>query len=398
MILQFDDYALDIERRELRRGGELVAIGPLVFDLLLYLVRNRDRVVTKDDLIADVWGGRIVSDSTLTSHVNAVRKAIGDSGEEQRLVRTVHRKGLRFVGTAIEAATPPAPNAASVAEPGADLRQEVRYCTASDGVHIAYAAVGNGPPLVRTGTWLTHLEYDWESPVWSPHLHALAEQYRLIRYDARGNGLSDRDIAEFSFDVFLRDLEAVVDAVGLKQFPLLGVSQGAAISIAYAVRHPERVTRLILYGGYARGLRRHATPAQLEQADAVLTLIRHGWGQENPAFRQILTTRFAPAANPEQIRWFNELQRRTASGETAARIRKAVDEIDVTDLLPQVKVPTLVLHLREDAAAPFEEGRRIAAGIPGARLVELEGKNHAMLEGDPGWNRYFDEIKAFLRA
>ena len=397
MRINFGAYGLDTDRRELTRGSEFVAVEPQVFDLLVYLVQNRDRVVTKDDLFAAVWGGRIVSESTLTSRINAVRKAVGDSGDAQKLIRTIARKGFRFVGD-IEVSTA-APDAAATRPPSAPphLRQEVHFCTAADGVRIAYAEVGKGPPLVRTGHWLTHLEYDWESPVWSPFLDAIAAGSRLIRYDARGNGLSDWEVEDLSFDAFVRDLETVVEAAGLDRFPLLGMSQGAACSIAYAVRHPERVTHLVLYGGFAQGIRKRGTPEQIEQADAVITLMRHGWGRENPAFRQIFTTRFIPGGTAEQFQWFNDLQRNTTSAANAVRIRQSVDEIDVTELLPRVKAPTLVLHCRDDAAAAFEGGRRLAAGIPGARFVALEGRNHVILQGDPSWARFFDEIAAFLK-
>jgi pimeloyl-ACP methyl ester carboxylesterase len=264
-------------------------------------------------------------------------------------------------------------------------------------VRIAYAEVGQGPPLMKTGHWLTHLEYDWESPVWKPFLRRMAARHRLIRYDKRGNGLSDWDVKNVSFDAFLDDLESVVAAVGLQRFPLFGMSQGAAISVAFAVRHPERLTHLVLYGGFARGVRRRGGEDAIAQSDALLTLMRHGWGQDNPAFRQIFTTRFVPAGTAEQVQWFNDLQRRTTSPDNAVRIRRAVDEIDISDLLPQVRVPTLVLHCRDDAAIPFEEGRRLAAGIAGAHFVALEGRNHVILEGDPGWDRLFDEIEAFLQ-
>ena len=406
MEYRFGDYTLDVARRELRCRADAVAVEPQVFDLLTYLIRQRDRVVTKDDLIAAVWGGRIVSDSTLTSRINAARKAIGDSGEAQRLIRTVPRRGLRFVSDVIEAATAqalrpsPSSSATSATAPPArpPLRQDVRFCLTTDGVSLAYASVGEGPTLVRTGHWLTHLEYDWESPVWSPFLRALAEKHRLVRYDARGNGLSDWDIAEFSLGSFVNDLECVVDAAGLDRFALFGMSQGAAISVAYAVRHPDRVTHIVLCGGFVRGLRKRGTPEQLEQADAVLTLMRHGWGQENPAFRQIFTSRMMPDARPEQVQWLNELQRKTTSSENAVRIRKTNDEIDISGLLPQVQAATLVMHMRDDAIAPFEEGRKLAAGIPGARFVALEGRNHILLEGDPGWNRFFEEIATFLKS
>ncbi len=397
VLFRFGEYALDTDRRELVRGGDLVAVEPQVFDLLVYLIRNRERVVSKDDLIEGVWGGRIVSESTLTSRINAARRTVGDSGAEQALIRTVARKGLRFV-VQVSESTGRAPEAVAarpaLVQPG--LRQQVQFCTASDGVCIAYSAVGDGAPLVKAANWLNHLEYDWQSPIWSHLLHALAAEYRLIRYDERGNGLSDRDVADISFEAFVRDLESVVEASGLKTFPLLGISQGCAVSIAYAVRHPERVTHLVLLGGYARGRRKRGSQKEIEQAEALQTLMRLGWGQENPAFRQIFTSQFIPGGSPEQMRWLNDLQRNTTSPENAALIRGTMNNIDVTGLLPRVRVPTLVLHCRDDAAVPFEEGRLMAAGIRGSRFVELEGSNHVILEGDPGRQRFLDEMRSFL--
>ena len=399
MQFVFDDYVLDVARRELRRGPDLLPVEPQVFDLLVFLIQHRDRVVSKDDLIEGVWGGRIVSESTLTSRINAVRKAIGDSGEQQRLIRTMPRKGVRFVGEVTQATASDAPTPLlrpSVVRPPPP--QEVRFCTAVDGVRIAYAEVGAGPPLLKTANWLNHLEYDWQSPIWSHLLHALAANHRLIRYDARGNGLSDWDVEDISFDAFVRDLESVVEATGLERFPLFGISQGCAVSVAYAVRHPERVSRLVLYGGFTRGHRKRGSPSEIERVDAVLTLMRHGWGQENPAFRQIFTTHFLPEGTPEQMRWFNDLQKNTTSPENAIRIRRASGNIDIVDLLPRVRVPTLVLHCRDDAAVSFEEGRRLAAGIPGARFVALEGRNHLILEGEPAWSRLLEEITNFLKS
>ena len=397
MQFLFGDYSLDIGRRELRRGAALIDIEPQVFDLLVYLVRNRDRIVTKDDLIAAVWGGRIVSESTLSSRITAVRKAIGDSGEQQALIRTAARKGLRFVGEVSEqasvGASSPVPSPAVAPPP----RHQVHFCTASDRVRIAYAEVGHGPPLLKTANWLNHLEYDWESPVYGPLLHALAADHRLVRYDARGNGLSDWDVPDISFEAFVNDLETVVEAVGLKRFSLLGISQGCAISIAYAVRHPERVERLVLYGSFARGRKKRGAQ-EAAGSDALVTLMRQGWGKENPAFRQLFTSLFIPGGTEEQMRWFTDLQRITTSPENAARLREAVDEIDVTDLLPLVKVPTLVLHCRNDAVQPFDEGRRVAAGIPGARFIALEGQNHVPLQGEPAWSRLVEEMRDFLQS
>jgi pimeloyl-ACP methyl ester carboxylesterase/DNA-binding winged helix-turn-helix (wHTH) protein len=395
VLYLFEHFRLDEERRELRSDGNtLIPVGPQVFDLLTYLIKNRDRVVSKDDLIASVWGGRIVSDSTLDSHVNAARKVVGDSGKEQRLIRTTTRKGIRFVGEVIEKAD----NGLSASvESLSGMQQKVQFCTASDGVRIAYALAGQGLPLVKASNWLNHLEYDWQSPIWRHLLHALAAEYQLIRYDERGNGLSDWDVEDISFEAFVRDLESVVDATGLKRFALLGISQGCAVSIAYAVRHPERVSHLVLYGGYSRGRRMRGSCAEVEAADATLTLMRLGWGQENPAFRHIFTSLFIPGGTVEQMKWFDDLQRVTTSAENAVRIRSAMNNIDISGLLEQVTVPTLVVHCHDDAVVPFEEGRLMAARISGARFVALEGFNHLILPGEPALGRFLDAIRAFLK-
>jgi pimeloyl-ACP methyl ester carboxylesterase/DNA-binding winged helix-turn-helix (wHTH) protein len=390
VLFLFEDFALDCERRELRAGGATIPVEPQVFDILVHLVENRDRVVSKHDLIASVWNGRIVSDSTLDSRINAVRKAVGDSGGQQRLVRTMSRKGFRFVG-AVTSTGKPAKHGIS---PAAPLQQEVHFCTASDGVRIAYAVAGQGPPLVKAANWLNHLEYDWQSPIWSELLHELAASHRLVRYDERGNGLSDWDVDDISFEAFVRDLESVVDAAGLDRFALLGISQGCAVSIVYAIRHPERVSHLVLYGGFARGRARRDP----EHARTLLSLVKQGWGQENPAFRQFFTSLFFPEGTPEQMQWFNDLQHITTSPENAVRIMQATGELDISDLLPQVRVPTLVLHCRNDAAVVLDEGRRLAAGIPGAKFVALESRNHLVLESEPAWEKFIGEIKTFLAS
>jgi DNA-binding winged helix-turn-helix (wHTH) protein/pimeloyl-ACP methyl ester carboxylesterase len=388
VLFLFEDFALDCERRELRAGGAIVPVEPQVFDILVHLVENRNRVVSKDDLIASIWRGRIVSDSTLDSRINAVRKAIGDSGGQQRLIRTMSRKGLRFVGEVKSAAK----TGKSQTHSTAPLQQQVHFCTASDGVRIAYAVAGEGPPLVKAANWLNHLEYDWQSPIWSGLLHELATDHQLVRYDERGNGLSDWVVEDISFEAFVRDLESVVQAARLNRFALFGISQGCAVSIVYAIRHPERVTHLVLYGGFARG-RAKRDP---EHARTLLSLVRQGWGQENPAFRQFFTSLFFPEGTPEQMQWFNDLQRITTSPENAVRIMQATGEVDISDLLPQVRVPTLVLHCRNDAGVVLDEGRRLAAGIPGAKFVALESRNHLVLKSEPAWEKFIGEIKSFL--
>jgi pimeloyl-ACP methyl ester carboxylesterase len=305
---------------------------------------------------------------------------------------------VRFVCAVEEPSSSREPTAASTPPVSTTPQQQIRFCTAPDGVRIAYALAGKGPPLIKAANWLNHLEYDWQSPVWSPLLHALAGQHELIRYDQRGNGLSDWEVDDISFDAFVRDLESVVEATGLQRFALLGLSQGSAQSIAYAVRHPERVTHLVLCGGYARGRRRRGSRQLNEEEDALMTLMRQGWGRENPAFRHIFTSLFIPGGTTEQIQWFDDLQHVTTSPENAVRIRQVNVGLDISDLLPRVTIPTLVLHCRGDAIFPFEEGRRLAAGIPGARFVALEGQNHLILDSEPAWGRFLDEIRTFLKT
>lgn len=398
MRFDFADFSIDSETAELRQGDAVVAIEPQVFDVLFHLIRNHDRVVNQSELVDTVWSGRAVSPSALTSRINAARNAVGDSGAKQTLIKTIPRKGYRFVGDVSEVPHQMAQAPMQSVPRRMDLRQHIQFCSSGNGLKIAWAEVGEGFPIVKAGNWLNHLEYDWESPVWSHMLHWLAEEHKLVRYDARGNGLSDWDAQDISFEAFVRDLEAVVEAAGLKKFVLFGASQGCAVSIAYAVRHPERVSKLVLYGGFAKGRRLRGEVDSIAQADAMITMMRTGWGQDNPAFRQVFTSLFVPSGTQEQMNWFNDLQRNTTSAENAIRIRLVSDNMDVSDLLAQVKVPTLVLHCRGDAVQPFDEGRKLAAGIPGAQFVGLEGVNHLILETDESWPRFQAEVKAFLAA
>ena len=276
-------------------------------------------------------------------------------------------------------------------------RQQIRFCTAPDGVRIAYAVSGNGPPLLKAANWLNHLEYDWESPVWRRWLEEVSRHHTLIRYDERGCGLSDWEVEDLSFDAWVSDLETVAAAAGLERFPLLGTSQGAPIAIAYAVRHPERVSRLVLHGAYARGwLKRNPTPEKREEAETMIKLAEIGWGKENPAFRQFFTTLFIPDGTPEQHKWFNELERMSTSPQMAARFFRVLNEIDVSEIAPKVSCPTLVSHSRNDARVPFEEGRLVASLIPGARFAPLESRNHIVLEHESEWRRWLEEMHAFL--
>jgi pimeloyl-ACP methyl ester carboxylesterase/DNA-binding SARP family transcriptional activator len=273
------------------------------------------------------------------------------------------------------------------------LSHDVQFCRTSDGVQIAYAATGDGPPLV----WASNcLAYSWKSPIWRHWTEEFAKDHTFVDYDERGSGLSDWDNVTFSLDSFVRDLEAVVDALGLDRFVLIGSSKGGPTSIAYAARHPERVSQLVLYGTFVEGWRVRGDPAEIERREAIITLTRQGWSQDNPAFRQILTSLLLPDATLDEMGWLNDLQRVSASAENAARLQQSLGNFSLRNLLPGITAPTLVLHCRDDATLPFEQGRMIASLIPGARLVALDSRNHILLPRDPAWGRLVSEVRQFL--
>ena len=364
-----------------------------MFDLLAVLIRERRRVVPKEELLDTVWGNRFVSESALTSRVKAARQAVGDDGRSQRLIRTAHGRGYQFVAPVDEAAQ--SDPVASV--PPAPTMQEIRFCTTGDGTRLAYATSGAGPPLVKAANWLSHLAYDWESPVWRHWLAELSRRFRLVRYDERGCGLSDWDIGRFSFDDWVDDLEAVADAAGLDRFPLLGISQGGPVAIAYAVRHPERVSHLVLLGSFAQGRRKRArTSDELDLAQAHIDVVRLGWGRPDPMYRQIFIARFLPDATQEQWRSFDELQRRSTSPQNAWRFVDEFANIDVTNLAAKLTVPTLIMCSRREPDNRFEQSRLLAALIPNSRLVPLDSSNHLLPEHDPAWKHFLSEIDRFL--
>jgi pimeloyl-ACP methyl ester carboxylesterase/DNA-binding winged helix-turn-helix (wHTH) protein len=389
---RFGPFQLDIRERRLSRGSEVIPLRLKAFETLRALVENAGRLVTKQELLAAVWPDAAVEENNLNHNVSVLRKALGESAAEHQFIETIPRVGYRFAA-AVETGEPrPQASVASAAR----ARQELRYCTSSDGVRLAYASIGSGPPLVKASNWLTHLDFEWDSPIWRHWWSALSLHHRVVRYDERGNGMSERDVADVSFETWVRDLETVVDAAGLERFPLLGISRGGAIAIAYAVKHPERVTHLVLYGAYAVGLNQTGKPHELEARRALVSLTRLGWGLNNSAFCKLFTRRFIPEATPEQERWFDELQRVSTSPANAARLMELSDAIDLRPLLAQVRTPTLVLHCDGDGAVPAEEGRRIAAAIPNSRYVSLSGANHLMLEEQPAWAKFLEELGLFL--
>jgi pimeloyl-ACP methyl ester carboxylesterase/DNA-binding winged helix-turn-helix (wHTH) protein len=391
---RFADNEVDTTRYELSRSGELVHVEPQVFDVLAYLIEHRDRVVTKAELLDAVWRHQFVSESALTTRIKQLRQAVGDNGRDQRFVQTVHGRGYRFIATVDERADL---TRRTVLPIPSDLRQEIRFCSTPGGTKLAYATIGSGPPLVRGAHWITHLDYDWQSPVWRHWLVGLSEHHTLVRYDERGCGLSDHDVDEYSLDVWVEDLETVVDDVGLDRFPLLGVSQGGAVAVAYAARHPERVSRLVLFGAYAQGrLRRATSDEQRREAELQFEMVRLGWGREDPTFRRFFTSGFIPDAPPDLWESFAELLRRTTSAQNAARLLESWSAIDVTDEAPKVQAPTLVLHSRDELRVPFEQARQLTALIPGARFVPLDSRNHLLRADEPAWPQFLDEVHAFL--
>lgn len=277
------------------------------------------------------------------------------------------------------------------------MRQRIRYLTTPDGVHLAWAEAGRGPTLVKPANWLTHLEYDWESPVWRHWMHFFAQHFHFIRYDERGSGMTDWHVGNvLSPTCWVADLTAVTEAAGIREpVILLGISQGAATAIHYAASYPERVSRLILYGGYARGWAQRQSPQTEQFYHAMLELMQCGWDSDNPTFRQVFTSRFIPGASEKQLGWFNDLCRRTTSAELAVKLLEARGRLSVTELLPQVRAPTLVLHARDDEVVPVVEGRLIASGIPGASFVELESRNHILLGDEPAWQTFRELVLEF---
>lgn len=275
-------------------------------------------------------------------------------------------------------------------------RQQVRHCRATDGTQLAWSSVGCGFPLVKAANWLNHLEFDWQSPVWRHWLLELTRQNTLIRYDERGNGLSNWDVHDLSFDAMVDDFEAVVDASGVQEFDLLGLSQGASVAIAYSLRHPGRVRRMVLLGSYAQGWAVRCHGEELARREAMVTLTRTGWGSDSSAFRKIFADLYIPGGSPEQVAWWTELQRISTSPANAERLQRALSKIDVEAMLPQVTVPTLIAHATRDHVVPFHCGEQLAACIPNCRFLRLDSENHVLLQSEPAWHDFLSVVREFL--
>lgn len=384
----FGPFRLEPAARQLTRDGVLVTLGERAFEILVSLVHAQGAVVSKSELIRAAWPDTVVEENNLHVQVYALRKALGEDGERDGFIRTVPGRGYRFVSRR------PDPAAFGEADCFPAPRQAVHYIRTPDGVHLAVATTGHGPPLVRAGLWMSHVEHDWRTSIWARLLGTLSEHHTLVRYDARGLGLSDRD-APLSFDATVKDLEAVVDSLGYEKVALLGVSLGGAISLAYAARRPERVSSIVTAGAFVRGSIVEE-PEGADRVEALAKLFELRWASDNPAYRNLVAALGFPTATPRQMDELNDLQLHSATGAQAAAMLRISARVDASAMAPLVRCPTLILHSRDDAWVPCEQSRQMARLIPRARLMELPGANHVVLPQDPAFTPYLSAILDFL--
>jgi pimeloyl-ACP methyl ester carboxylesterase/DNA-binding winged helix-turn-helix (wHTH) protein len=394
-VLEMPGFVFDVERAELYgANGQRVALRPQVLGVLQCLARNPDFVHSKDELLHAVWPGVVVTEDSLVQCIVDLRRALHD--EAHRIVQTEPRRGYRLAATVRPAGAGARCDAvAGTAQP--NFHQDIHFARTPEGTRIAYALSGSGPVLVRAAHWVSHLDQDWRSLIGRQRIERFVQRHRLLRYDGRGCGLSDWDADAGTLDDCVADLEAVVDHAGIGRFALYGASSGAAISIRYARRHPERVAGLALIGGYARGaLRRGPASTSLDNFHAMARLLEDGWTQDNPAFRQLVTSLCWPAATAEQSQSNNQLLRLSCRPAFAAGLLRRIAEFDATEDLPHVQCPTLVLHSARDAYVPFEEGLLISAGIAQASLHTFDSPNHTPVGNEPAFEEVHRAIDDFV--
>ncbi|MEI5527704.1 alpha/beta fold hydrolase [Streptomyces brasiliscabiei] len=399
-VYRFGQYALDADRHRLSHDGRRVDVEPQVLELLCYLVEHRDRVVPEQELRDRLGHGRAISEAALAAVLRSARLAIGDSDTRQRLIRTVRPHGYRFVAHTTTAATTPAatptgPGVAAVMEADHEV---IRFCRSADGTRIAYALTGEGPPLVKTANWLTHLDLDRTNPMWAHWFDGLTRGRQLVRYDERGCGLSSWDMGSFTLDDLVDDLDAVADAVGIDRFPLLGVSQGGAVAVAYAALRPERVSHLILTSAYARGQQiRAGSAAERDAAEVDLDIARAGWrSQDSSSFVRYFASQFLADATPAEWDAFAAYQRQTTSAANGLRFLEEFTRIDVSGIAHDVTCPTLIIHSRDDPRVPVAQALELATLIPDSRLVLLDSRNHLFTADDPAWPTFLTHLYNFL--
>ncbi len=386
----FANCELDTASHTLLRDGERVPIEPQVFDLLQLLAERAGQLVTKDDLIDVVWNGRIVSDATISARINAARTAVADNGKDQRVIRTVSRRGFEMVA---DVARETKSKASLTSERG----QTIRYASSKDGTNIAWSSVGEGPPILYAWHHLSHLEKDWRSKLLRPTFDALSENHRLVRYDIRGSGLSDPINPDNTLDNHVDDMLAVADAAGIDRFPVISVLQSAATAIRLCARHPERVSRLVIQNGYARGRAMREGASDAADNDPFIALLKSGgWGNPDNGFMRAWATMVLPMASFEETTDLIHLISHAGSGENALLQRQLIDILNVLDDLERVQIPTLVIHSRMCPIHPVTEGRRVAAGIPGAEFLEVDSSNTFLVASDPAFQEIMAHTLEFL--
>jgi pimeloyl-ACP methyl ester carboxylesterase/DNA-binding winged helix-turn-helix (wHTH) protein len=388
----FDSFVVDVDERRLLRAEEEIRVRGKIFDTLCVLLENAGKLVRKDELMQAVWPDSVVEENNLDYCISHLRKVLHPG----KYIETVPRHGYRFAASVrVQEADERLINLSPAMVPEDVPEAEVRYFTTSDGVRIAYAIDGQGPVLVRTIDWLNHLNFEWKNPYLRHWLSEIMRHNTLVRYDQRGSGLSDWEVSDFSYQRTVQDFEELVEELGLERFAIYGGCQGATIATAYAARHPKKVTKLIFTGAFANGW---PPPAEgsMEQFEALLTLVKHGWGRDNPAFRQLWTTMFHPDANSVEEDWLNELQRISTTPENAVRMMSEFPTMKIFETLPQISCPTLVMHSRDDATVPVQEGRLIASRIRDSRFVELPSRAHMVAPGDPAWELFVGSFSTFL--
>jgi DNA-binding winged helix-turn-helix (wHTH) protein/fermentation-respiration switch protein FrsA (DUF1100 family) len=388
MRYSFANCILNSDSHQLMRDGHDIPIEPQVFDLLHLLVTNAGQLVTKDLMMETVWHGRIVSEATVSARINAARKAVGDNGKDQAIIRTVSRRGLKLVVDVN----------CEIPEPNAQkpTRQTIKYTSSKDGTAIAYAISGSGPPLLRAGHNLTHLELDWASNIWPPLFNALSENHTLIRFDIRGTGLSDSNLKDKNIQHYVDDMASVVDASGLDTFPILTSLQNTPVALKYVAQNPHRVSKLVIQNGYCTGRALRGTGDSDPENDPVISLAKSGWGQVNNGFMRAWASLINPNATYEESSELIELLAAACPVESFIKNRMINDRFDAADVLSQIDVPTLIIHARNDAVHPFPEAQKLAQGIKGAELIVSESGNTICLPSDPTWNQQVGSILEFL--
>jgi DNA-binding winged helix-turn-helix (wHTH) protein/fermentation-respiration switch protein FrsA (DUF1100 family) len=390
MRYSFARFILDTESHKLQLNGADIAVEPQVFDLLHLLVANAGKLVTKDQMMEDVWQGRIVSEATVSARINAARKAVGDNGKDQAIIRTVARRGLEMA-VPVEIA-----GEATKVKQRETSKQTIKYTTSKDGAAIAFATSGSGPPLLRAGHNLTHLELDWASEIWPPLFNALGENHTLIRFDIRGTGLSDSDLDGKNIQHYVDDMAAVADASGLGQFPILTSLQNTPVALHYIAQNPERVSKLIIQNGYCNGRALRGAGDGTPENDPVISLASSGWGQVSNGFMRAWMSLINPNATYEESSELIELLAAACPVEKFIQNRMINDRFTAAGVLDQINIPTLIVHSRNDAIHPLAEAQILARGIKNAEFLVVASGNTICMPSDPTWQQQVDAIQEFL--